>query len=161
MIGRSGVKPLLLRWRATSKMVRSARSTSSVTSSTSPYAEPAISDRGFDQAAQDAFFLNDLGVVNDIRRGELNIAQLHQVADAADAVEDAAPLEFVLERDDIDRLVLFGQRDHAVVDVRVGVAVEVVAGKDFGRAFDRAAIAEEHRAQYRHLGFQIVRRYSA
>ena len=120
-------------------------------------AEPHDLLAGADEPAQSRHLLDDARVVLDVgcrrdERGELRDARL-----AAGGVELGALLELVDERDRIDGLALRPQRERRAVHLRVALAVEVGRVEDLADRADGDG-REQHRAENRLLGFEILRR---
>ena len=110
-----------------------------------------------DERTQSAHLLDDARVVLDVRRRRDERSELGNLRLAADRVELSSFVELVRERDRIDRLALGPQRQRGSVHLAVALAVEVRRVEDLADGPDRGR-REQHRAQHRLLGFEILRR---
>ena len=110
-----------------------------------------------DEPAQRRHLLDDARVVLDVRRGRDERCELGDARLSAGGVELRALLELVDERDRVDRLALRPQRERRAVDLRVALAVEVGRVEDLADRPDRDG-REQHRAENRLLGLEILRR---
>ena len=147
-----------MRFSATSKTIASARSIVSVTSSGWSYAHLGDLARHRDEPPQQRELADDPGVVPGVRRRRRRRLDLEQRALAAERLEQAGAAQLLGHGDRVDRLALLVQRPDRVEDVAVGRLVEV-GGVDPGldRGGDRVA-REEHRAEQRLLGLEVVGR---
>ncbi len=75
-----------------------------------------------------------------------------------DLLQLAAFLELVRERDRVDGLALRPQREARPVDGAVGAAVEVRGVEDLRDRTDRG-LRQEHRAEHRLLGLEVLGRH--
>ena len=110
-----------------------------------------------DEPAQRRHLLDDARVVLDVRRRGDERRELGHVRLPARGLELAALLELVDERDRVDGLALRPQRERRPVHLRVALAVEVRGVEDLADRADRDR-REQHRAEHRLLGFEILRR---
>ena len=120
-------------------------------------AEPCDLGADTDETAQRRHLANDLRVVRGVRRRWDERRELVDPLAAAGALEVAALLELVDERDRVDRLAPGVERERCAVDLRVALPVEVARVEDFADRPDRAG-GEHHRAEDRFLRFEILRR---
>ena len=115
--------------------------------------------RHAEQPSQRGLVLDELRVVARVADGRHDRGQLVHVRLAAGPLQLAALLELGADRERVDRLVLVVERQDRAVDRAVRVAVEVVGAQphldQHGR--DRAR-RDEHRAQHRFLGLEVLRR---
>ena len=86
-------------------------------------------------------------------RGELRDPRL-----TADPLEVTALVELVRQGDGVHRLALGPQSERREEDLRVALPVEVRRVEDLARRTDRGR-REQHGAEYRLLGFEILRRH--
>ena len=110
-----------------------------------------------DEAAQRRHLLDDARVVLDVRgrrdeRGELGHPRLPSCS-----FELGPLVELVGQRDRVDGLALRPQRERGAVDLRVALAVEVGRVEDLAHRPDGDG-REQHRAQHRLLGLEVLRR---
>ena len=109
-----------------------------------------------DEPAQRRHLLDDARVVLDVRRGGDERRELGDARLPAGGVELGALLELVDERDRVDRLALRPQRERRAIDLRVALAVEVGCVEDLADRAHRDG-REQHRAENRLLGFEVLR----
>ena len=109
-----------------------------------------------DEPAQRRHLLDDARVVLDVRRGGDERRELGDARLPAGGVELGTLLELVDERDRIDRLALRPQRERRAIDLRVALAVEVGCVEDLADRAHRDG-REQHRAENRLLGFEVLR----
>ena len=103
--------------------------------------------------------MDDLRVVARVRAGRDEGRELVHAPGAADALEVAALVQLVHERDRVDRLALRVQGQRSPVDLRVALAVEVAPARVQHLA-DRAdgVRRQHHRAEDGLLGVEILGR---
>ena len=123
-------------------------------------AEPRDLLAGLDERPQRRGLLDDLRVVVDVRCGRDERRELGDPRVAPDLLELAALLELVRERDRVDRLALLPEREHCPVDRPVRAAVEVGGVEDLRDGTDRR-LGEQHRAEHRLLGLEILGRHES
>ena len=140
-----------------SKTTCSAWSTSSCASPGRSQPSRATSRADADEPAQGRHLADDLRVVRRVRGRRDERRQLVDPLAAAGALELAALLELVDERDRVDRLAARVERERRAVDLRVALAVEVARVEDLADRPDRTR-GEHHRAEDRLLGVEILRR---
>src|SRR4051794_31327465 len=102
--------------------------------------------------------MDDLGVVLGVGRGRHRLDERVQVRSAADLVDLAALGEFGGDGDGVGRLALRVDVEDRLVDRLVRGLVEVVALEDLDDVGD-GVLGQQHAAQYRLLGVQILRRH--
>ncbi len=112
--------------------------------------------RALNQRAERRLLLDDARVVPDVRRARHAVDQARDVRRPADLVEFARAAQLLFQRDQIDRVVALGERDHLVEDAAVRVAIEVIGVDDLDR-FVHRFVAQDHRAEHGAFGFEIVR----
>ena len=120
-------------------------------------AEPCDLGPDADQPAQGRHLADDLRVVPRVGRGRDERGQLVDALAAAGALQVAALLELVDERDRVDRLAARVQGKGSAVDLGVALAVEVARVEDFADRPDRAR-GQHHRAEDGLLGIEILGR---
>ena len=113
--------------------------------------------RGLNQPPEGRLFLDDPGVVLDVRRTRHAVRERRNVGGTADFLELPGPRELVLERDQVDRLAAIGEPDHLLEDAPVRIAEEVGGVDDLGGLIERLVV-DEHRTKHALLGFEIVRK---
>ena len=74
----------------------------------------------------------------------------------ADLIELAGLGQRLLQRDEIDRLVPVAEHDHLLEDAAVRVTEEIAGRDDFDGEVERFVV-DQHRAEHRTLGLEIVR----
>ena len=74
----------------------------------------------------------------------------------ADLVDVTRPRQRLLQRDEVDRLVALVERDHALEDAPVRLAIEIAAVDDLCRQVERVVV-DEDRAEHGSLGLEVVR----
>ena len=121
------------------------------------YPSSAISLPDADEGAQHALLADDAGVVGGVGRRRHELGQrVHELATPG-ALEHALALELGAEGDDVDLLAPVVQREDGAVDEPVRVAVEVVGRERLGDRRDGVGV-DEHGAEHRLLGLEVVRR---
>ena len=110
-----------------------------------------------DEAAQGRHLLDDARVVLDVRRGGNERCELGHARLPARSFELGPLVELVGERDRVDRLALRPERERGAVDLRVALAVEVGRVEDLAHRADGDG-REQHRAEHRLLGLEVLRR---
>ena len=112
-----------------------------------------------DQVANDGLVADDLGVVLGIRGGRRSFPQFAEVAVAADVLDVLVRGQPLGEDDQVDRLTLVVEHTDAIVDLLMGVGVEVdiVLAEDLHHIADDDVVAQ-HAAQHAALGFAALRR---
>ena len=118
-------------------------------------AEPRDLRAHADEPAQGRHLADDLRVVGRVRGRRDERRQLVDPLAAAGALQVAALLELVDERDRIDRLAARVERERRTVDLRVALPVEVARVEDFADRPDRTR-GEHHRAEDGLLGIEIL-----
>ena len=119
-------------------------------------AEPRDLAARADEAAQGRHLADDLRVVAGVRGRGDERRELVDSRPAAGALELAALLELVDERDRVDGLAAGVERERAAIDLRVALAVEVARVEDFADRPDRTG-GEHHRAEDGLLRVEILR----
>ena len=120
-------------------------------------AEPRDLGARADEPAERRHLPHDPRIVGRVRRRGDERGELVDAGAAAHLLELAALLERVDEGDRVDGLALLVEREAGAEDDPVALAVEVGRGEDLGDRSDRAR-REQHRAQHRLLGLEILRR---
>ena len=110
------------------------------------------------EPAKRRHLLDDPCVVLGIRRRRHDGGELRDLGRAADALELAALVELVRERDRVDRLALAVESERGPVDRAVRLAIEVGRLEHLGDGADRGC-RQQHRAEDRLLGLQVLRRH--
>ncbi len=110
------------------------------------------------EAAQRRHLLDDPRVVLGVRGSRHDGGELCDLGGAADALELAALVELVRERDRVDRLALAVEGEGGPVDRAVRLAVEVTGLEHLGDGADRRG-RQQHGAENRLLGLQVLRRH--
>jgi hypothetical protein len=111
------------------------------------------------QPAQQRLVAHDLDVVLNARPVRHAIQQARHVAHIADRLQILVPIEFLDQRDHVDRTRRFRQIDHAPVNPPVRVERKILDPQMLRRLVI-SKVVEQDRAQNRALGF-YVRRKSA
>ena len=96
-----------------------------------------------DQTAERRLFLDDARVVLDVGRARHAIDKGGNVGGATDRIDFTGPLQFVLERDQVDGVAAFGELDHLLEDAPVRIAEEVVGVDHFGREVERVVVQQD------------------
>ena len=102
--------------------------------------------------------LDDPRVVLGVRGGGDDRGELGDLRGAADALELAALVELVRERDRVDGLALAVERERGLVDGAVRLAVEIGGLEHLGDGADRRR-REQHGAEDRLLRLQVLGRH--
>ncbi len=111
---------------------------------------------GVDQAAQGRLFPDDARVVLDIGRARHAVDEGGEVGGAADLLELAGPGQFLAQRHEIDGVAPLGELHHPLEDAPVGVAEEGL-GRDDGDGGVERLVVEQHGAEHRAFGVEVVR----
>ena len=114
--------------------------------------------RGVDELAQDGHVPHDLRVGMQVGRDRRLLDQERQRRRPAHELELIAPAELLLERQHVDRLAPVEEAEHDVVHRPVGLGVEIGGPQDLDDARERLAPFQQHGAEHRALGVQVVRR---
>lgn len=112
-----------------------------------------------DESAEHGFFLDDFGIVDDIGRRRDGVDERCQVAGAADPIESTLFFESVGDAQDVQRLAILIEFEHDLVDVVVGVFVEVSRLEEVGD-LDDGVFVQHQRTEHRLLGLGIVGGYA-
>ena len=110
-----------------------------------------------DQAAQHRHLAHDLGVAPGVRDDGDGLGQREHGGPAADLLERAALIEPVADGDLVDGLGALIEVEHRGEDLAVPAAVEVLGLQDLGGLRD-GRLGEQHRAEHRLLGVEVLRR---
>ena len=111
----------------------SAESRASSASSFLLEANPDDLGSRIDQAAEGGGALDDPAVVLDVDGSGDDVEERREIADAADIVERAAPLELVGEREEVGWLAAVVEVEDRLVDRAVGGDVEIFGAHDTTR----------------------------
>ena len=106
--------------------------------------------------AQLGFLLDDLRVVDDVRRGRHVVRERRDEGNAADLLEHFLFAQGLGERHEVNGLVVARELEHRLEDDAVCLAVEVVRAQEFLRLGD-GFLLDEHGAEHGLLGFYILR----
>ena len=121
-------------------------------------AEPRDLLPGLDERPEGRRLLDDLRIVVDVGRRRHERRELGDAGAAPDLLDLAALLQLVRERDRVDGLALRPEREHRAVDRPVRPTVEVGGVEDLRDGPD-GRLGEEHRAEHRLLGLEVLRRH--
>ncbi len=111
---------------------------------------------GVDQVPERRLFLDDARVVLDVGRTGHAVGERCDVGRATDGIQMPAALQFLLQRDEIDRVVPLVERHHAVEDPPVRITEEVLRVDDLGGQIERVVVDEDG-AEDGPLGVEAVR----
>ena len=150
-------KSLVARCWPSSKTICSARSTRSDDLAVALLPEPDDLLARADESAQRRHLLDDARVVLDVRRRRDERRELDDARLSARGLELGALVELVDQRDRVDRLALRPQRERRAVHLRVALAIEVGRVEDLAHRADGDR-REQHRAEDRLLGLEVLRR---
>ena len=101
--------------------------------------------RRLDQTPHHRLVPDDLRVIVDVRRRGDDVDQRRDVFHAAGPVEIAAAAQLVAQRDGIDDVAAFGQRQHRPEQQAMALLVEHRVVQDL-RGLERRVLVEQHRA---------------
>jgi hypothetical protein len=116
--------------------------------------------RGLDQLAEHRHVPHDRGVRVQIRGDRSLLDQERQRGGSADQLELLAAAQLLGQGQDVDRLAVVEEREHALIDQTVRFGVEVRRLEELDHPGQGLAPLEEDRAQHGALGVQVVRRDS-
>ena len=112
---------------------------------------------GVDQVADDRLFADDLGVILDVGRRRGRFPQLGEIGIAADVLDVFLLPQPFGQRDQVDRVGFVVEGEDALVDLLVGVEVEVFGADELDDVVDDDVVAK-HAAEEAALGVPAMRR---
>ena len=112
-------------------------------------------DAGADEASDEGFFVDDVGVVHHIARGNDVGFESGEVGGAADAFEEVSALEFVDEDDGVDGFLGLGEFEDDAENLLVAGVVEVFGGEN-GHDIGDGVVIDVESAQDGLFGVEIV-----
>src|SRR5882762_95463 len=110
-----------------------------------------------DQAAQQRLIAHDLDVVLNAGAVRYSVHQARDIANIADRLQVFVPVEFLNQRDHVDRTRGLGQIDHARIDPAMRIERKIVRTQML-RSLVIRKIIEQNGAQDGALGFYVRRK---
>ena len=111
--------------------------------------------RGVNQIAQNRFFFDDARVVLDVGDARHAVGERSEIGRAAGGFEFAVAVQLFGERDEVDGLLRFAERDHLHEDAAVLIEKEIFGAQIFDSGVERVVV-EHDGAENGALGVEIV-----
>jgi hypothetical protein len=113
--------------------------------------------RCINEVSQRRLLLDDPCVVLDVGGARHTVRERGDVGRPANFIDFTGTREFLLHRDEVDRLPALAERNHLVENAPVRVAVKISRGEDL-RGEIEGVVVNQDRTEHGTLGFEIVRK---